>query len=142
MRALTPDVRGRWRKAPPKSPGVERCAGADHIDRTSRPAPREVLGEDIERTRRHQTDAWKSTHLDMPGDLLADSEIGLCQVEAGLTRSGMSTERHNEDVFWFDGSQGPPANLARLEHGQRMTEIESFALGVTLGSVINRQAGD
>jgi hypothetical protein len=78
----------------------------------------------------------------MPGNLLADSEIRLCQVEAGLTRSGMSAERHNEDVFGFDGSQGPPANLARLEHGQRMTEIESFSLGVTLGSVINRQAGD
>ena len=140
MRALTPDVRGRWRKAPPKSPGVERCAGADHIDRTSRPAPREVLGEDIERTRRHQTDAWKSTHLDMPA---TSSQIArLACVRSRRTRSGMSTERHNEDVFWFDGSQGPPANLARLEHGQRMTEIESFALGVTLGSVINRQAGD
>ena len=84
---------------------------------TTRPAQRrEVLGEDIERTRRHQTDARKSTHLDMPGDLLADSEIRLCQVEAGLTGSGMTTERHNEHVFGFDGSQGRP----RISHGSSM----------------------
>ena len=51
-------------KLPAKPAGVERCAGADHIDRASRPAPREVLGEDIERTCRHETDARKATHLD------------------------------------------------------------------------------
>jgi hypothetical protein len=54
----------------------------------------------------------------------------------------MTTERHNEDILGFDGSQGPPANLARLEHGQRMTEIESLALGVTLSPVIDRQSSD
>ena len=54
----------------------------------------------------------------------------------------MTTERHHEDIFGFDGSQGSPANLARLEHGQRVTQIESLSLGVTLGSVINRQSRD
>jgi hypothetical protein len=78
----------------------------------------------------------------MPSDLLANSKIRPCQVEAGLTGSGMTTERHNEDIFGFDGSQGSPANLARLEHGQRMTQIESLSLGETLGSVINRQSRD
>jgi hypothetical protein len=53
----------------------------------------------------------------MPGDLLADSEIRARQVEAGLTGGGMTTERHNEHILGFDGSQGSPANLARLEHG-------------------------
>ena len=96
-------------------------------DRASRPAPREVLGEDIERTRRHETDARKSTHLNMPSHLLADSEIRLCQIKAGLTGCGMTTERHNEDIFGLDGSQGAPANLARFEHGQCVTEIESFS---------------
>ena len=129
-------------KLPAKPPRVERRAGADHIDHASRPAPREVLGEDIERTRRHETDTRKSTHLDMPGDLLADSEIRPCQVEAGLTGCGMTTERHNKDIFGFDGSQGSTANLARLEHGQRVTEIESLSLGKTLGSVIDRQSRD
>jgi hypothetical protein len=78
----------------------------------------------------------------MPSDLLADSEIRPHQVEAGLSGSCMTTERHNENIFGFDGSQGSPANLARLQHGQRMTEIESLSLGVTLGSVINRQSRD
>jgi hypothetical protein len=48
-------------KLPAKPPGVERCAGADHIDHASRPAPRYVLGENIERTRGHERDARKST---------------------------------------------------------------------------------
>jgi hypothetical protein len=78
----------------------------------------------------------------MPSDLLADSEIRPCQVEAGLTGSGVTTKRHNKDIFGFDGSQGSPANLTRLEHGQRVTEIESFSLGVALGSIINRQSCD
>ena len=81
-RRMYPADRG---KLPAKPPGVERCAGADHTDHASRPAPREVLGEDIERTRRHETDARKSTHFDMPSDLLADSEIRPHQVEAGLS---------------------------------------------------------
>jgi hypothetical protein len=104
-------------KLPSKPPGVERCAGADHIDRASRPAPREVLRENVERTCRHQTDARKSTHFDMLGDLLADGEIRACQVEARLTGSRMTTERHYEHILGFDSRQGSPANLARLEHG-------------------------
>ncbi len=114
-------------KLPAKPPRVERCPGADHIDRASRPAPREILGKDIERTCRHETDARKSTHLDMARDLLTDIEIRPCQVEAGLPGSGMTTERHNEDIFGFDGSQGSPANLARLEHGQCVTEVERLS---------------
>jgi hypothetical protein len=78
----------------------------------------------------------------MSSDLIADSEIRLCQVEAGLTGGRMTTEGHNEDIFAFDGSQTSAANLARLEHGQRVTEIESLSLGVALGSVINRQLCD
>src|SRR5262245_4339748 len=93
-------------KLPPKPPGVERCAGADHIDRASRPAPREVLGEKIQWTRRHEADARKPTHLDMLSDLLADLEIRACQVEARLAGRGMTTERHNEHIFGFDGGQG------------------------------------
>ena len=54
----------------------------------------------------------------------------------------MTTERHNEHILGFDGSQGSPADLARLEHGQRVAEIESLPLGVTLGSVIDRQSCD
>ena len=77
----------------------------------------------------------------MPGDLLADSEIRACQVEAGLTESGMTTERHNEHILGFDGSQ-VACDPARLEHGQRVAEIESLPLGVTLGSVIDRQSCD
>ena len=129
-------------KLPAKPPGVERCPGADHIDRASRPAPREVLGEDIERTCRHETDARKPTGLNMPSDLLADSEIGVCQVEAGLTGRRMTTERHNEHILRLHGSQGSPSNLARLEHGQCVTEVESLSLGITLGSVIDRQSCD
>src|SRR4029453_7522641 len=129
-------------KLPAKPPGVERGAGADHVDRASRPAPREVLRKNIERTRRHETDSRKSPHFDMPRALFADSEIGACQVEARLTGSGMTTECHNEHILGFDGRQGSPANLARLEHGQSMTEIKSLTLGVTLGSVINRQSRD
>jgi hypothetical protein len=78
----------------------------------------------------------------MLGDLLADREIRACQVEASLTGSGVTTKRHNEHILGFDGSQASPANLARLEHGQRVIEIESLPLGVTLGSVINRQSRD
>jgi hypothetical protein len=100
-----------------KAPGVEGCVGADHIDHASRPASREVLGEHIERTRGHEADARKSTNFDMPGDLLADSDIRACQVDPGLVGSGMTSEGHDEHILGFDGSQGSPANLARLEHG-------------------------
>jgi hypothetical protein len=52
----------------------------------------------------------------MSCDLLADSEIRACQVEAGLTGSGMTTERHNEHILGFHGSQGRP----RVSHGSSM----------------------
>ena len=100
------------------------------------------MEETQERTRRNEADSRKSTRLDMLGDLLADFEIRACQVEAGLTGRGMTAERHDENILGFEGSQTSPANLARLEHGQRVTEIESLPLRVTVGSVINRQSRD
>jgi hypothetical protein len=54
----------------------------------------------------------------------------------------MAAERHNQDIFGFHGSQRSPANLTGLEHGQGVTEIESFALGVTFGSVVDRHPCD
>src|SRR3954452_18221066 len=125
-----------------KAPGVERGAGTNDIDHASRPASGEVLGKKVERTRRHQTDARKSAYLDVPGHLIADGKIRACQVQAGLAGGRMTTERHDEHILGFDGSQRTSTNLAGPEHGQRMSEIESFPFGVTLGSVIDRQARD
>jgi hypothetical protein len=112
----------------------------EHVDPASRPAPREILRENVERARHDETDTRKPPYLDMLGNLLADREVLACQVEAGLTGNGMNTERHDKHVLGLDGSQGPPANLARFEHGQRVSEVESLPLGMTLGTVIDRHS--
>jgi hypothetical protein len=54
----------------------------------------------------------------------------------------MTAECHDEHILGFHGGQGAPTNLAGMEHGQRVSQIESFTLGIALGSVIDRQSLD
>ena len=129
-------------KLPSKPPGVERCAGADHIDRASRPAPREVLRENVERTCRHQTDARKSTHLDMlrrPPRRWRDSRVPSRGASDRRPYDYRTPLRAHPRVR-------QPSGVARESRtarawGNAWLDREP-PLGVTLGSVINRQSRD